>query len=74
MKRFLAALCAITLSMLLLAGCGGEVQEAEKIMSPAGFEGRRVAVQYDTTADYAVTDLVDAGADIDVRRYDKVTQ
>ena len=73
MKRILAILCAIALTTLLFAGCGAEAN-TEKITSPDMFEGRIIAVQYDTTADYAVTDLVDAGANIEVRRYDKVTQ
>jgi len=76
MKRILAILCALTMAALLFAGCGGtgETIEAGKIMSPEEFGGRIIAVQYDTTADYAVTDLIDAGANFEVRRYDKVTQ
>ena len=76
MKRLLAIFCALAMVTLLFAGCGGggEATEAVKIMNPADFEGRVIAVQYDTTADYAVTDLIDAGANFEVRRYDKVTQ
>jgi len=78
MKRILAIFCALAMATLLFAGCGGtgggETIEAAKITSPEMFEGRIIAVQYDTTADYAVTDLIEAGASFEVRRYDKVTQ
>jgi polar amino acid transport system substrate-binding protein len=44
------------------------------IDSPAKFEGRKISAQSDTTASDDLDKMIEAGANIDVYRYEKVTQ
>jgi len=73
MKRTLAIACAITMTLLLLAGCGAEVS-TEKITSPEMFVRRKISVQSATTASDSLDEMIAGGMKIKVFPYEKVTQ
>ena len=75
-KRSIIIFALAAIIIFTLAACGGNSKKggAADIKSPADFEGHNIAVQVDTTAAHAMDRLVDGGADIEISRYEKVTQ
>ncbi|MDR0248207.1 MAG: transporter substrate-binding domain-containing protein [Oscillospiraceae bacterium] len=68
MKRAIAI--ALSLALLALAaGCSGK---GKTVNSPDDFEGARIAVQDETTADESITEMKDAGKNITITRYPQV--
>ena len=68
MKR----LCLLILAAILLLSCAACTQSAKTVKTPADFEGAKIAVQDETTADDSITEMTDAGANIEVFRYPQV--
>jgi ABC-type amino acid transport substrate-binding protein len=73
-KRSLMIFCLVAVLVLTMAACGGNTKKgAVNINSPADFPGHKIAVQVDTTADYSIDEMIEAGTkNIDVSKYDKV--
>lgn len=70
-KKILAAILAGALAVSMTACSGGA---AKKIESPEDFEGMKVSVQMATSAHESIQDMLDAGKNIEVLPYEKVTQ
>ena len=73
MKKILALFMSALL-FLSVAACGNTGTEKTGITSPDDLDGKKVAVQMATTADDYLTELVESGRDIEILRYEKVTQ
>jgi len=75
-KRRIIVACLVVCLVFVMAACGGNKnKEAVTINSPADFPGHSIAVQVDTTADDSIREMVEKdGKDIEVMRYEKVTQ
>ena len=71
MKRILTALLAITL-FVSISACSKQTNKTVK--NPDDFVGAKIAVQTDTTAADSIDEMIDAGKNIEVFRYEKVTQ
>lgn len=72
-KKILALFMSALL-FLSVAACGNTGTEKTGITSPDDLDGKKVAVQMGTTADDYLTELVESGRDIEILRYEKVTQ
>jgi ABC-type amino acid transport substrate-binding protein len=58
-----------------LAACGGSAKGGSAVATPEDFPGHNIAVQTATTAADSVDEMIENGAkDIEVSRYEKVTQ
>ena len=64
-------LCLILTTALLLASLTA-CAIGKTVSSPDDFEGARVAVQNETTADISIQEMIDGGKNIDVYRYPQV--
>lgn len=69
MKR-LSVIMALILLLSLAAACSGDA--AKSVNSPEDFEGARIAVQDETTADISISEMVENGMNINVSRYPQV--
>ena len=70
-KKIFAVLLSGMLALSVTA-CGGD--SAKTIESPDDFEGAKISVQTATTAHENIQDMLDAGKNIEVLPYEKVTQ
>ena len=70
MKR-LSILLAIVMLFTLLAACTTQ-EEGTTVTNPNDFEGAKIAVQDETTADESIQEMVAAGKNIEVLRYPQV--
>lgn len=68
MKRVLALLLALG----LILSCAACSQSGKTVKSPADFEGAKIAVQDETTADDSIADMVADGVNVEVFRYPQV--
>lgn len=71
MKKLIAAALA-GMMVLSMAACGEST--AKEIASPDDFVGSKISVQTATTAHENIQDMLDAGQEIEVLPYEKVTQ
>lgn len=65
MKK-IAVLLAAVMMLTMLAACGGS--DVKTINSPDDFEGAKITVQNETTADESISEMVDGGLDVEVIR------
>ena len=70
-KKIFAVLLSGMLALSVTA-CGGDSDKT--IESPDDFEGAKISVQTATTAHENIQDMLDAGKNIEVLPYEKVTQ
>ena len=74
-KRTVISLLVVFCLAFALTACGGNKDKVISINSPSDFPGHDIAVQVDTTAQFAIDEMIEAGAkNIKVHRYEKVTQ
>jgi ABC-type amino acid transport substrate-binding protein len=74
-KRLPLVLILVFCLAFTLAACGGGAKGGADISSPADFPGHNIAVQTATTAAMSIDEMIENGAkDIEVSRYEKVTQ
>lgn len=75
MKRFISLLLAVLIVGLTFAGCSGKDDKKTTINSIEDLNGKKVAVQNDTTSDYFAQSLIDKkGMNFEILRYEKVIQ
>jgi ABC-type amino acid transport substrate-binding protein len=74
-KRLPIVLILIFCLAFTLAACGGGGKSKSAIKSPEDFPGHNIALQTATTAADSIDEMIENGAkDIEVSRYEKVTQ
>ncbi len=76
MKKKISILLALTFCLtFVLAACGGgNSGGGAAIQTPEDFPGHNIAVQTATTAADSIDEMIAGGADIEVSKYEKVTQ
>ena len=76
MKKRFTVFALVACLVFILAACGGNSKtNAAAIATPVDFEGRNIAVQVDTTAQYDLDRMIEEdGMKIEISRYEKVTQ
>lgn len=71
MRRLFALIAAAAMLVALLAACGSS-SGGKTVNSPADFDGAKIAVQDETTADESIADMIADGMAIEVLRYPQV--
>lgn len=75
MKKAISIVLLSVLAVLCFAGCSSDSDTTgTPITSPDDLDGRRVAVQTETTADDYLRAMNEEGKNVDIVRYEKVTQ
>jgi len=65
-------LCILLVAVMLLASLAACSADGKDVKSPDDFEGARIAVQDETTADISIQEMIDSGKEINVSRYPQV--